>query len=145
MVAKRTSALSTSGGINHPPAGALNATSASGGTTHPNDRKTPPEDDSKLDIKKLLRLVQIGEVDEVMNLILKKGSNEKWQVKTSVENMLGPEQETLLHFAILRNEVVANMLAKYGSSKFLAKDYKNDRYRGETALHLAVVQKRKYV
>ncbi|KAJ1555960.1 hypothetical protein HK405_009873 [Cladochytrium tenue] len=131
------------------PALALDVAGPSGGNDDGGTGAVPVplKDDSKtpymLPIKELLRLVQIGEVDEVKKWILEKGSNGKWRVKEVVENMRGPEEETLLHFAILRNEAVANILAKYGSCKFLAEDYKNDRYRGETALHLAVVQKRK--
>ncbi|KAJ1546613.1 hypothetical protein HK405_006983, partial [Cladochytrium tenue] len=122
-----------------------------GDTAHSDDGGTRavPAPDSKppcmLPFKDLLRLVQIGEVDEVKKWILETDSDGKRRVKEVVENMRGPVQETLLHFAILRNEALANILADYGSPKFLAEDYKNDRFRGETALHLAVVMKRRYV
>ncbi|KAJ1560382.1 hypothetical protein HK405_007296, partial [Cladochytrium tenue] len=77
----------------------------------------------------LMRLVQLGEVDLVRTWILQTDSDGKQSVKKVVEDMRGPEEETLLHFSILRNEAVANILAMYGSPEFLAKDYENDRYR----------------
>ncbi|KAJ1563556.1 hypothetical protein HK405_001643, partial [Cladochytrium tenue] len=75
------------------PALALDVAGPSGGNDDGGTGAVPVplKDDSKtlymLPIKELLRLVQIGDVDEVKKWILEKGSNGKWRVKEVVENM----------------------------------------------------------
>ncbi|KAJ1548974.1 hypothetical protein HK405_012001 [Cladochytrium tenue] len=85
----------------------------------------------------LLKNVQAGNMDLVKGQIL-----EGICIKADIENRVGPENETILHFAILRNGKIAEMIAGAASDDLLAKPYENERYFGETALHLAVVQNR---
>ncbi|KAJ1556374.1 hypothetical protein HK405_013339 [Cladochytrium tenue] len=85
----------------------------------------------------LLKNVQAGNLELVKSQIL-----EGNRIKADIENRVGPENETILHFAILRNGKIAEMIAGAASDEFLAKVYENERYFGETALHLAVVQNR---
>ncbi|KAJ1561703.1 Transient receptor putative cation channel sub V member 5 [Cladochytrium tenue] len=85
----------------------------------------------------LLKNVQAGNLELVRKQIL-----EGNRITADIENRVGPENETILHFAILRNGEIAEMIAEAASDNFLAKSYTNERYFGETALHLAVVQNR---
>ncbi|KAJ1556373.1 hypothetical protein HK405_013338 [Cladochytrium tenue] len=85
----------------------------------------------------LLKNVQAGNLELVKDHIL-----DRDRIKADIETRVGPQNETILHFAILRNGEIAKMIAEAASDKLLAKSYENERYFGETALHLAVVQNR---
>ncbi|KAJ1559247.1 hypothetical protein HK405_011427, partial [Cladochytrium tenue] len=84
----------------------------------------------------LLKCVQTGNETELQKYIV------DGRLDPEIENQVGPEEETILQFAILRNGRIAKLIAGAASDQLLAKRYMNKRYYGETALHLAVVQNR---
>ncbi|KAJ1549511.1 hypothetical protein HK405_015134 [Cladochytrium tenue] len=121
---------------------AASSTSAGSSTSAPNvmqsaTTETPNGTETHALPTELLKNVQAGNLELVRKQIV-----ENNHIKRAFEELVGPESETILHFAILRNGKIAKMIAGAASDNFLAKSYQNERYFGETALHLAVVQNR---